>query len=102
MAPLILISPTCAALTATLKKIPTTAMKRQCRINFLSEPNLTKAAATAKETYSAFVIAVTRATATRERHAVGAELASGNFHRAELSAFLAGSCCALVAQVGNL
>jgi hypothetical protein len=64
-------------------------MKRQCRINFLSEPNLTKATATAKETYSAFVIAVTRATATRQRHAGGAELATGNFHRAELPALLA-------------
>jgi hypothetical protein len=64
-------------------------MKRQCRINFLSEPNLTKATATAKETYSAFVIAVTRATATRQRHAAGAKLTTGNFHRAELPARIA-------------
>jgi hypothetical protein len=51
MAPSILISPTGAAVTATLKKIPTTAMKRQSHINFLSESNLTKLPAAANETY---------------------------------------------------
>src|SRR5258706_15706169 len=52
MAPSILINPTCAALTTTLKKIPTTAMKRQCHIKSHSESNLTNAAAIANETYS--------------------------------------------------
>jgi hypothetical protein len=69
-------------------------MKRQCRIKFRTESNLTKVAVSANKTYStAGVIAGARATGTGQHSAIGTELVITDFNRTGFSASVARRIC---------